>query len=144
MVEIAPTEEVILAKGKKNKDDVFVLSDRHSVIDFCFSAPLLPSILSRENRTITFPEFFRSIQSHLIECALGEFQFEVLFFNPEDTSLFIDIFNAGCEVIHQITVQWIRSTYDLLGVMLLCILLQSGIERLAKEGTPILQEFFSK
>lgn len=133
-----------MTKSKKQKYDVFVLGDRHSVIDFSFSTPLLPSILSRENKSITFPEFFRSIQCHLIECALGEFQFEVLFFNPEDTRLFIQIFNAGCEVIHQITVQWIRTTYDLLGVMLLCILLQSGIERLAKEGTPILQEFFTK
>ena len=126
------------------KEDIFVLSDRHTIIDFSTASPLLPSILVREHKQITFPEVFRSLQCHLIDCALGEFQFEVLFFNPEDTSLFIDIFNAGCEAIHQVAVQWIRTTYDILGVMLLCILLQSSIERLAKEGTPILQEFFSK
>ena len=134
----------LLKKKSKASENVLVLGDRHSIIDFVSSAPLLPSILASDNRSITFPELFRSLQYHLIECALGEFQFEVLFFNPEDTSLFIDVFNAGCEVIHQLTVSWIRSTYDLIGIMLLGSLLQSSIELLAKEGTPILQEFFTK
>lgn len=135
---------IMKKKTRFSSEDVFVLGDRHSIIDFAYSSPLLPSILSSDNEYITFPELFRSLQCHLVECALGEFQFEVLFFNPEDTSLFIDIFNAACEVIHQTTVQWVRSTYDVIGVMLLCILLQSAVEQLAKEGTPILQEFFSK
>lgn len=142
---MSTTKHSILKKKTQfNSSSIFVLGDRHSIIDFASSAPLLPSILVSDNRMITFPELFRSIQRHLIECALGEFQFEVLFFNPEDTSLFIDVFNAACEVIHQAAVQWIRNTYDVVGIMLLCILLQSGVEELAKEGTPILQEFFSK
>ena len=134
----------LLKKAVASNPTPFVLSDRHTVVDFLNAQPLLPSILEEENKTISYPEFFRSIQRHLIDCSLGEFTFEVLFFDPEDTSLFIEVVGAACEELHQTTVTWIRSTYDVVGVMILCILLQAAVEELAKEGLPILQEFFLK
>ena len=121
-----------------------MLSDRHTVIDFLRSPPLLPSILSEDKTLISYPEFFRSIQRHLIDCSLGEFAFEVLFFDPEDTKMLIEVIGAACEELHLTTVNWVRGSFDVVGVMILCILLQAAVEELAKEGVPILQEFFLK
>lgn len=121
-----------------------MLSDRHTVIDFLRSPPLLPSILSEDKTLISYPEFFRSIQRHLIDCSLGEFAFEVLFFDPEDTKMLIDVIGAACEELHLTTVNWVRGSFDVVGVMILCILLQAAVEELAKEGVPILQEFCLK
>lgn len=126
------------------QQSVFTLSDRHSVIDFANSPPLLPQILVTDGRYITFPELIRSVLRHLLDCSLGEFAFDVLFFQPPDTQIFIDVYGPACEVIHQLTVQWVRNTYDIVGVMLVCIMLQASVENLAKEGVPILQEFFLK
>lgn len=123
---------------------VFSLSDRHSVIDFASSPPLLPQILVSEGKFITYPELFRSVLRHLIDCSLGEFAFDVLFFHPKDTQIFIDVYGSACEAIHTMTVQWVRTSFDVVGVMLLCIMLQQAVEGLAKEGVPILQEFFMK
>lgn len=114
------------------------------MIDFADAPPLLPQILASDRRFITYPELLRSVLRHLVDCALGEFAFDVMFFAPTDTQLFIDVFESACEVVHQLTVQWVRSSYDIVGVMLLCILLQEAVENLAKEGVPILQEFFLK
>ena len=69
----------LLKKAVASNPTPFVLSDRHTVVDFLNAQPLLPSILEEENKTISYPEFFRSIQRHLIDCSLGEFAFEVLF-----------------------------------------------------------------
>ena len=123
---------------------IFSLSDRHSAIDFATSPPLLPQILVTDNKFITYPELFRSVLRHLIDCSLGEFAFNVLFFHPKDTQVFIDVYGSACEVIHTMTVQWVRSSFDVVGVLLLCIMLQQAVEELAKEGVPILQEFFLK
>ena len=114
------------------------------MIDFLRSPPLLPSILAEEKTLISYPEFFRSIQRHLIDCSLGEFAFEVLFFDPEDTKMLIEVIGAACEELHLTTVNWVRGSFDVVGVMILCILLQAAVEELAKEGVPILQEFFLK
>ncbi|KAK8816886.1 hypothetical protein WA577_002680 [Blastocystis sp. JDR] len=121
---------------------VFTLGDRHSVVDFMGAEPLLPSILASEGRFVSFPELFRSVQQHLIACALAEFEFEVQFFNVEDSALFIDVFGGACELLHLGAVEWIRGSYDIVGMLLFCVLLQGAVERLAKEGVPILQEFF--
>lgn len=123
---------------------VFTLGDRHSVVDFMGAEPLLPSILASEGRFVSFPELFRSVQQHLIACALAEFEFEVQFFNVEDSALFIDVFGGACELLHLGAVEWIRGSYDIVGMLLFCVLLQGAVERLAKEGVPILQEFFLK
>ena len=132
------------AADSERQQAVFTLSDRHSVIDFADAPPLLPQILASDRKFITYPELLRSVLRHLVDCALGEFAFDVLFFAPADTQLFIDVFEPACEVVHQLTVQWVRGSYDVVGVMLLCILLQEAVENLAKEGVPILQEFFLK
>ena len=114
------------------------------MIDFVDAPPLLPQILTADRKFITYPELLRSVLRHLIDCALGAFAFDVMFFAPANTQLFIDVFEPACEVVHQLTVQWVRSSFDVVGVMLLCILLQEAVEDLAKEGVPILQEFFLK
>ena len=95
---------------------VFTLGDRHSVVDFMGAEPLLPSILASEGRFVSFPELFRSVQQHLIACALAEFEFEVQFFNVEDSALFIDVFGGACELLHLGAVEWIRGSYDIVGV----------------------------
>lgn len=126
------------------QNNVFTLSDRHTVIDFMDAEPLLPSILVAEGRYISYLELFRSIQRHLICCALAEFEFEVQFFNVDDCGVFIEVFGGACEVVHVGTVEWIRSSFDIVGVLLFCVLLQGAVEKLAREGVPILQEFFLK
>ena len=47
------------------------------------------------------------MQQHLIACALAEFEFEVQFFNVEDSALFIDVFGGACELLHLGAVEWI-------------------------------------
>lgn len=134
----------LLKRRRAASETVFVLGDRHSVVDFLDAPPLLPQILVADGRWLTFPELFRSVQRHLRDCALAEFAFEVQFFAPEDTALFVEVFGPACEVLHQLCVQWVRGAFDVVGVLLLCILLQAAVEQLAKEGAPILQEFFLK
>ena len=77
-----------------------------------------------------------------MDSALTEYDFVKSFFHAEDTTIFTDIFHDVCKYLQTQTGEWLNSTMDFIGVLLVAMVIQSIITQLQNLEFPILVDFW--
>ncbi len=140
------------------RSDAFTLGERDKILDQIESEPILVHVATAETLKFPYEVLLRSVIKHLSDAATSEFLFIVDFFktNSQDTfnksvDLFFpfllssaSIFKRTLSHILESLENYLLSTYDAIGILLIIKVTHSQRLVMQRRRIPVLDAFFDR
>ncbi|DBA84296.1 TPA: hypothetical protein ACH3X2_006350 [Trebouxia sp. C0005] len=119
--DVVPTGMMALfqraAAGGQDRQDVFVVGDRGSILHHLDQPAIIPHVAESENKKFSFELLFRSVNKLLMDTATSEYLFCSDFF--QEAAVFHELFAPTLQVVESALAATLPETWDILCLLVM-------------------------